>query len=200
MALWGKKSTDKTEPPAAANNGAAAAPVQTQAVPSTGQPAPQSVADQQKRAEQSARMLMKFGEIVSVLMRSDPFKALPIATLEGLVIPPLNAGQAIVAEARSKSQGFVTPVAAVLWARVSPAVDAKLSQNLDKPIQLAAEDWTSGDIPWLIAAAGEQKLIGPMLKGLVKGNLGGKPIKSRTTGRDGKPSIVMFTADEASAA
>lgn len=195
MALWGKKSTDKAEPPAAANNGAAA-----QAAPGGAQPVELSAAEQQKRAEQSARTLMKFGEVVSVLMRSEPFRTLPIAALETLVVPPLKAGQAVVAEARSKSQGFVTPVAAVLWARVSPAVDAKLSQNLDKPVQLTADEWTSGDIPWIIAAAGEQKLIAPMIKGLVKGALGGTPIKSRTTGRDGKPGIVAFTADEASAA
>src|SRR6185295_9706665 len=141
MPLWSKEPKNKkAEPPKAQPQ-----PPKVQAEPPKPKVAEKAVAkpaevatekelssaDMQKRREVSARLLMRFGEVVSVMMRAQQFRDLPLKHLQELVVPPLMSGQFLVAEAQSKAQGFVTPVAAALWARVSKEVDQRLSENLD---------------------------------------------------------------------
>src|SRR6185295_12621795 len=141
MPLWSKEKNKKAEPPKVQVE-----PPKVQAEPPRAKAAEKTVAkppiqaaaekelssaDMQKRREVSARLLMRFGEVVSVMMRAQQFRDLPLKHLQELVVPPLMSGQFLVAEAQSKAQGFVTPVAAALWARVSKEVDQRLSENLD---------------------------------------------------------------------
>jgi hemolysin-activating ACP:hemolysin acyltransferase len=153
----------------------------------------------QKRREVSARLLMRFGEVVSVMMRAQQFRDLPLKQLQEVVVPPLMLGQFLVAEAQSKAQGFVTPVAAALWARVSKEVDQRLSQNLEAPVQLAPKDWNSGDIGWLIVLVGNVQALAPLLKQLQETTFKGHPVKMRSRGKDGK-RVVTTLSGEAKAA
>jgi len=152
-----------------------------------------SSADMQKRREVSARLLMRFGEVVSVMMRAQQFRDLPLKQLQEMVVPPLMLGQFLVAEAQSKAQGFVTPVAAALWARVSKEVDQRLSQNLDEPLQLAPKDWNSGDIGWLIVLVGNVQALAPLLKQLQDTTFKGRPVKMRSRGKDGKRVVTTLS-------
>lgn len=152
-----------------------------------------SSAEMQKRREASARLLMRFGEVVSVLMRAQQFRELPLKQLQELVVPPLMSGQFLVAEAQSKAQGFVTPVAAALWARVSKEIDQRLSQNLDKPLQLTPQEWNSGEIGWLIVLAGNVQALAPLLKQLQETTFKGRPLKMRAKGKDGKTVITSLS-------
>jgi hemolysin-activating ACP:hemolysin acyltransferase len=193
MALWSKKS--KTEevpakPPVSPQKNAARPQVPTVA-PSAAKEL--SAADMQKRAAASKQLLLKFGEVVSVLMQTPQFRSLPLAEVEALVVPPIKSGQFLVAEAQSKSQGFIVPVATALWAKVSKDVDRRLSENLDKPIKLAPGDWKSGEIAWLIVLAGKARMITPMLTQLQKTTLKGQPLKMRVQGKDGKKEVKTFT-------
>ena len=131
--------------------------------------------DMQKRREVLARLLMRFGEVVSVMMRAQQFGDLPLKQLQEIVVPPLMLGQFLVAQAQSKAQGFVTPVAAALWARVSKEVDQRLSRNLEGPVQLAPKDWNSGDIGWLIVLVGNVQALAPLLKQLQEPRSRGSP-------------------------
>jgi len=179
------KASEKTaaRPPVPA----AKAPVETAA------PQELSSADMQKRREVSARLLMRFGEVVSVLMRAPQFSDLPLRQLQELVVPPLLSGQFLVAEAQSKAQGFVTPVAAALWARVSKEVDQRLSVNLDKPLQLSPKEWNSGDIGWLIVLAGNLQALAPLLKQLQETTFKGRPVKMRAKAKDGKAVVTTLS-------
>lgn len=152
-----------------------------------------SSADMQKRREVSARLLMRFGEVVSVMMRAQQFGDLPLKQLQEVVVPPLMLGQFLVAEAQSKAQGFVTPVAAALWARVSKEVDQRLSRNLDGPVQLAPKDWNSGDIGWLIVLVGNVQALAPLLKQLQETTFKGQPVKMRARGKDGKRVVTTLS-------
>jgi hemolysin-activating ACP:hemolysin acyltransferase len=154
-----------------------------------------SSADMQKRREVSARLLMRFGEVVSVMMRAQQFRDLPLKQLQEVVVPPLMLGQFLVAEAQSKAQGFVTPVAAALWARVSKEVDQRLSQNLEAPVQLAPKDWNSGDIGWLIVLVGNVQALAPLLKQLQETTFKGRPVKMRSRGKDGKRVITTLSGE-----
>jgi hemolysin-activating ACP:hemolysin acyltransferase len=216
MPLWSKEPKNKkVEPPKAAEPPKASAePPKAQAGPPKAKAAEKTItkptveaaaekelssADMQKRREVSARLLMRFGEVVSVMMRAQQFRDLPLKHLQEMVVPPLMLGQFLVAEAQSKAQGFVTPVAAALWARVSKEVDQQLSQNLDKPLQLAPKDWNSGDIGWLIVLVGNVQALAPLLKQLQETTFKGRPVKMRSRAKDGR-TVVTTISGQAKAA
>ena len=150
-----------------------------------------------KRAAVSKHLLMSFGEIVSVLMRSPQFRGMPLQEVEALVVPAVMSGQFLVAEAQSKSKGFVTPVATAMWATVSAEVDHRLSTDFDKPFKLQPAEWRSGDIAWLITIAGDGRIISPMLKQLQETTLKGRQLKMRVKGKDGKVSVGTFAPNAA---
>ncbi len=146
------------------------------------------------------RMAQSFTSIVAVLMRDPGFKSLRIADLEWLVIPPVLSGQWRVAHARQKEPepapekpapmgNMLMPVAAALWASVSPEIDMRLSSNLDKPIQLRPNEWLSGQHLWLIALAGDRRVLPKFLRQLEETEFKGKTVKLRTNGPDGQTIV-----------
>jgi hemolysin-activating ACP:hemolysin acyltransferase len=198
MALWSKKpkgeKAEQVLPPKPANGSQKDAP---RAQIATVLPKQQRAEQMQEQGAASARLLFRLGEVMSVIMRAPQFRTLPLSEVQSLVVPPLASGQFMIAEARSKSQGYMTPVAAALWAKVSKDVDRQLSEKLDQPIRLAPKDWTSGDIPWLIVLAGNAQAIGPMLKKFQDTTLKGQPLKMRAKGKDGKTVVRTFTSGTA---
>ena len=189
MALWPKKSkTEESQPPKATD--VKAAPKPTVRVEASKQ---LSAADMKKQEAASARLLFRLGEVVSVFMRAPEFRAVPLGDIRTLVIPPMSAGQFLVAETRSKPQGIITPVAAALWAKVSKEVDKRLSESLDKPVRLAPGEWKSGEIAWLVALAGHPRAITPLLKKFQETTLKGQPLKMRAKGKDGKTIVTTFS-------
>jgi cytolysin-activating lysine-acyltransferase len=145
-----------------------------------------------KNAASSKRLTSAFGEIVSILMRSPKHQASTIADLEWLVVPPVVTGQFSLAEAQSKSNGLITPIAVVLWAAVSKDVDARLSDEPDKPIKLAPPEWKGGDIVWIVEALGEPRVLEAMMKQLASKQWAGKQVKLRARGKDGKMAVAVL--------
>jgi len=143
-------------------------------------------AEVRRRAAKSKQLQASFGEIVGLLMRTPEFKGMPLSSLEVLVVPAIANGQFMIAEAQAKQSGLIAPVAAILWASVSEEVDRRLSESRDAPVKLAPKDWKSGDIPWLIIAAGDQRLIGALRQRVEKTVLKGRPLKSLAAQKDGK--------------
>jgi len=149
-------------------------------------PIPKQVVEFKKRATKSKQLQAAFGEIVGLLMRTPQFKSLPLSSLDALVVPAIATGQFMIAEAQAKQSGFIAPVAAVLWASVSEEVDRRLSESRDAALKLAPKDWQSGDIPWLIIAAGDQRLVTALRQRLKGTVLKGRSLKSLTAQKDGK--------------
>ncbi|MEZ5923939.1 MAG: toxin-activating lysine-acyltransferase [Hyphomicrobiaceae bacterium] len=180
----------------------AAPPVATQPQPApdttiekvaaSAEPAGLSEEELKKRAAASKLVSASFGEIVSVLMRSEHYKSYTLQDLEWLVVPAVLSNQFLLAEARAKGNGFTAPVGVVLWANVSADVDQRLTANVAQPIRLKPEEWRSGDIPWLVDAVGPPKLIGGMLQQLHAKIFKGRQVKLRTQGPDGKPVVRVM--------
>jgi hemolysin-activating ACP:hemolysin acyltransferase len=148
------------------------------------------------REARHARMAQSFSQVVAVLMRDANFRNLRLADLEWLVLPAIMSGQFKLGHARaqpgadkSKDGGTFVPAAVAMWARVSPAIDKAMSENLDKPVRLKANQWMSGDIPWLIAVAGDQRIIPTFLKQLSEQEFKGKHVKMRARTPDGGVSL-----------
>ena len=166
------------------------------------------------RDARQARFAQSFAQIVAVLMRDRNFRNMRLADLEWLVLPPVMAGQFRLAQVpmpqgRAKGQeagkspqvanaqegGVLVPVAVALWARVSPDIDKGLSEALDKPVHLRPNQWASGNILWLMAAAGDPRAKPQFLKQLAETEFKGQQVKMRLRGPDGK--VVVKALDQA---
>jgi cytolysin-activating lysine-acyltransferase len=141
------------------------------------------------------RNALAFTQVVGVLMRSPHYRRYTLADLEWLVIPPLLAGQFRIGEAKvDKNQGAVMPVAVVLWASVSAEVDKKLMETEEASLQLKPEEWKSGDILWLVHAAGETRFVRQVVDELTKTTLKGRQVKVRAHDPAGKSKIHVLGA------
>jgi hemolysin-activating ACP:hemolysin acyltransferase len=161
--------------------------------PPTDAPGP-SGGEARRLADAAHRFQQTFGAVVTILLHNPPTRSMPLAELEKLILPGIMNGQVIVAEAQARDTGFAVPIAFALWATVSPAVDQRLSAELDKPPLLEAAEWKSGDIPWLIVAVGDPRTVGTLAHQVQQSMLGGRPIKLRVMGEDGRPAVKTLTA------
>ena len=150
----------------------------------------EQIADIRQRTAKSKQVQACFGQIITLLLRSPADRQRPLQDLEWLVIPAVNAGQVAVAEAHAKDMGSVMPIGAILWALVSKDVDSRLAASPDQPVTLKPEDWRSGDIPWIMAAMGEPKIIQGLLQQVSKTVFKDRTPKMRVRGADGKGSIA----------
>lgn len=164
-------------------------------------------ADQVKaQALQSKMISAVFGEMVTLLMRSEQYKHYSLSDLEWLIIPPLLNNQFMILEARKKSSsiqsgdadqaqpiGPSVPIGLALWANVSPEVDQKLSENLQQPIRLRPDEWKSGEIPWLIEMVGNAQAVKLLFDKLQKEVFISKGFKMRTPGQDGKVAVKLIS-------
>ena len=150
--------------------------------------------EQRKDAAMASKLLMAgFGEIVSVLVRSQDYRAKPIAALEEIAIPAVLTGQFSLAQAQSSVNGMVAPVGVVFWARVSPDIDQRLTQTIEtEPVRLQLPEWRSGQIVWIVDAVGEQKVIEAMLSRLLETEWKGHEVRLRARTEDGSYKVGVL--------
>jgi hemolysin-activating ACP:hemolysin acyltransferase len=99
-----------------------------------------------------------FAGAVSLFMHSPAHRYYTMADLEWCLLPALRLNQFMAGEAKLPD-GRAVPTALVLWARVSAEVDARLAATPSYPIRLHPNEWQSGDVYWIIDAAGEPKAV-----------------------------------------
>ncbi len=134
-------------------------------------------------AQQDLVISATFARIVSVLMRSQQHRHMSLADLEWLVMPPLLLGQFAVLEGKVEGVPYPVPAAVAFWAKVSHEVDRRLEANIDAPMSLRPEEWRSGDILWLIEAAGAPAAMPQLLAQLRKSVFRAANAKMRIAGR-----------------
>jgi cytolysin-activating lysine-acyltransferase len=109
-------------------------------------------------SEMRAKIQMSIGQTVLAIMDLPRYRHMSLGDLSHLVINPLLRNRVAIAH-KSVVENGVSRVdeeaiaGIAIWASVSPAVDAKISEQTKSgifPLRLAPEDWTSGDLPWLI--------------------------------------------------
>ncbi len=155
-------------------------------------PAAISQEELQKRLALSQRLSMAFGQIVTVLMRSQGHKHLSLADLEWAVAPAVITGQFSLAEAQSKTNGMVAPVAVVTWASVNDDIDRRLVASIDQPVRLGLQEWRSGPHLWVMDAVGDPRVIGSIFERLVQNEWKGQSARMRTRNPEGKPVIATI--------
>src|SRR5580698_7565204 len=129
---------------------------------------PEGITEKVRRDAATLRNAVGFTQAVGILMRSPHYKQYKIADLEWLLLPPITHRQFRIGEVKlDQAQGGASvPASLVLWALVSPEVDKRLTEAVDCEPQLGPDEWTSGDIPWLVHAAGETRYVRPVVKQL----------------------------------
>lgn len=140
----------------------------------------------QQRADQSHKLLQAFGSIVAIYLRSKAHRDMRLSDIENIVGPAITTGQFSIAEIANKKNGQITPAAVVLWASVSPAIDARLTAAPDQPFALAPADWTNGATIWIIEAVGDEKTVGAVIEHLRDTLWKGRTVKLRSVGASGR--------------
>jgi hemolysin-activating ACP:hemolysin acyltransferase len=130
-----------------------------------------------------------FGEIVTLMMRTPRYRQMPLESLEASAAAPVALGQVMIAQAQDKKSGAAMPIAAVMWAFVTPEVDRRLSDLDQDATTLAVSEWRSGSIPWIIEAIGDRRAIARLLRQLIDTTFKDNVPKIRTTAADGKPMV-----------
>lgn len=201
---WKSKSDDAGGRGIAAANAAEKPPAATAAAPAATDPAQSGVAElppdvARQRAMDAKLVAASFGEIVTLLMRTPAYRLHAIQDLEWMVGPAVMTGQFAVLEAQAKQTGLVSPIGAVLWAHVSPEIDARLSSQLDQPIRLAPPEWRSGTIPWIIITLGDQNVVAGILRQLATNVFKTEPARLRARTEDGRVAVGRLSAEPPSA-
>lgn len=137
-----------------------------------------------KRALGAKMLAASFGEMVGVLMTSSIHRHYSLSDLEWLLVPAFMNNQFTMAEARTKESDIPKPVGLALWATVSSEVDEKLSANLDKPLRMRPDEWSSGEILWLIDVIGPANILPALIKQLQKTSFKGRDFKMQVIDKD----------------
>ena len=125
-------------------------------------------------------------------MRAPTHKHLSLADLEWAVAPAVVTGQFSLAEAQSKTNGMVAPVAVVMWALVSDDLDQRLTAAPDSTVRLSLPEWRSGKNLWVMEAIGEPRVVGQILDRLVHNEWNGQLPKMRSRDQEGKPIVAYL--------
>ncbi|TDN21111.1 toxin-activating lysine-acyltransferase, partial [Lactobacillus crispatus] len=92
-----------------------------------------------------------------------------------------------------------SPYAAALWAKVSPEVDRRLSVDKTLPLRLAADEWQSGDILWIIDAVGHPDIVPAFLEEFTATYLPSQHPKMRIIDPQGVARTVFVGLDDLAA-
>ncbi len=156
--------------------------------------------DARKHAAIGKQLAAAFGELVTLLMRSETDRKRPIADLEWMIAPAIATGQFAIADAQSKKTGAISPVGAVLWALVSDDVDRRLSDTSVEQAQLSPNEWRSGTKPWIVMAIGDKRVVADLIKKLSENVFKGQAPKIRSRDSDGKIVVGRVKATDQSEA
>jgi hemolysin-activating ACP:hemolysin acyltransferase len=137
-----------------------------------------------------------FAKIVSLMMTSPAHNHLHVNDLKWLVVPPVLLEQFAIVEAVPSGAVLPSPFAAALWATVSPEVDHRLSEDNARSVRLAADEWQSGDIFWIIDAFGHPDIVPAFLEELVATRFPGKNPKVRVIDKQGVTKTLFVGLDD----
>ena len=102
-----------------------------------------------------AQVRESFGKTVMAMMLLPRYRGQTLGDLSHLVLEPLIRDRIAIAYAGSTGQDKPLDDVAgfAIWASVSDEVDARIREQVRAgvfPVRLKAEDWTSGNINWLL--------------------------------------------------
>lgn len=115
--------------------------------------------------ERARRLREDLGTAIAAVVELPRYRHLSIGELRNLILDPLRRNRIafanIINDKDEKKQERLAGFA--IWASVSEAVNAKIAEQIKTgvyPIRLSNEDWSSGDVLWLLdVVAPSQRLV-----------------------------------------
>lgn len=105
-------------------------------------------------AQVRSQVRESFGKVVMAMMMLPRYRNQTLADLQHLVLEPLIRDRVAIAYPGGTEDDALADVTGLaIWASVSEEADARIREQIRSgtfPLRLKAEDWTSGDINWLI--------------------------------------------------
>jgi len=122
----------------------------------------------EKMAALRSQLRETFGKLVMAVMALPRYRHLSLADLQPVLLDPMIRDRLAIAQPRAADAAGLADLAGfAIWASVSEAVDAKIREQIKAgvwPVRLAPEDWTSGEINWLLdVIAPDRKVTGQVL-------------------------------------
>jgi cytolysin-activating lysine-acyltransferase len=150
-------------------------------------------------AKVRAQVQENFGKTVMAMMMLPRYRNQTVADLQHLVLEPMIRDRIAMAypggegeNADPKTEASANVAGFAIWASVSEEVDQRIREQIKTgtfPLRLKPEDWTSGDINWLLdVIAPSAKLTSAVLANFGKvvkgGNLRLHPLIARLVDED----------------
>ncbi len=135
--------------------------------------------------ELRSKIQISIGQTFLAMMDLPRYKHLSLADFSHLVVNPLLRNRVAIAHKSVMENGQAkvdeeTIAGIAIYATVSPAVDAKITEQTKAgvfPLRLAPEDWTSGDLPWLLDVIAADRTQATSVLANFRQVVGEKPIK-----------------------
>jgi cytolysin-activating lysine-acyltransferase len=135
--------------------------------------------------EMRSKIQVSIGQVLLAMMDLPRYRHISLADFSHLVVNPLLRNRVAIAHKSVTENGATkvdeeTIAGIAIWASVSPAVDAKIAEQTKAgvfPLRLAPEDWTSGDLPWLLDVIAGDRQQGTSVLANFRQLVGDKPIK-----------------------
>ncbi|MEZ9527129.1 toxin-activating lysine-acyltransferase [Enterovibrio norvegicus] len=123
----------------------------------------------EKVEEVRSKIRESFGKVAMTMMAMPRYRHHTIADLQHLVLDPLVQNRVALAYPGEKKEDELQDlVGMAIWASVSEDVDLKIREQIKAgafPIRLKPEEWTSGDINWLLdVIAPNQEAIAKVIR------------------------------------
>jgi cytolysin-activating lysine-acyltransferase len=136
-------------------------------------------------AENGKPKTMSIGQTILAIMDLPRYRHMTVGDLSHLIINPLLRNRVAIAHKSVVENGVAkvdeeTIAGIAIWASVSPAVDAKINEQIKAgvfPIRLAPEEWTSGDLPWLLDVIAADRQQATAVLANFRQLAGEKPVK-----------------------
>jgi cytolysin-activating lysine-acyltransferase len=135
--------------------------------------------------EMRSKIQVSIGQVLLAMMDLPRYRHITLADFSHLVVNPLLRNRVAIAHKSVTENGQTkvdeeTIAGIAIWASVSPAVDAKIAEQTKAgvfPLRLAPDDWTSGDLPWLLDVIAADRQQATSVLANFRQLVGDKPIK-----------------------
>jgi cytolysin-activating lysine-acyltransferase len=128
-------------------------------------------------------------DMVSILLRAPKHRKMPLDSLRHAVLPATLHNQYRMARVRKPGSAAAAPAGLAIWASVSDAVDSRL-RAAEQPVNLALDEWKSGETLWLIDLVAPSAIAGDMLREIDEKVGQGRPVYTQIVGADGAMRIT----------
>lgn len=109
-----------------------------------------------------------FGKVALAMMALPRYRHQTLLDLNHILLEPLMRDRVALAAAKKEGETNADNLTGIaIWANVSVEVDAKIREQIKAgvfPVRLKSDEWTSGDINWLLdVVAPNQKLAASVI-------------------------------------